>query len=99
MPARIRLVRSVELILKYRKDTTLQDRSSTPRRSSQSTPSAVSRFFAIGTIELDDLVEAIRQLLGSEIEVADSLPATDLLFVRHRGMHVVGSTKAEVRGS
>jgi hypothetical protein len=54
----------------------------------------VIRNFAPGALDLDDLTEAIRQLIAPTraLEMEGGFrSASDLLLPRHRGTHVVGA--------
>jgi hypothetical protein len=57
---------------------------------------AVTRIFSPSDLDLDDLAEAIRHLLGPDIgapvEHAHQ-PNCDLLSFPHRGTHVVGENE------
>jgi hypothetical protein len=61
----------------------------------------VIRSFSAG-IDLDDLAEAIRQLLGPgtiPLDTGRTLPTPDLLLTRQRGSHVIGSKGKDAPGS
>ena len=80
----------------------MRDRSST-RRSARQTladdsqpPLQVSRTFDPAAIDLDDLAEAVRQLLGTD---AENPRDPDLLLKRRRATHVMGSKRLEAPAS
>ena len=68
------------------------------RRQSQAVhlATAVARIFSPSDLDIDDLAEAIRQLLGPDIGAPGEVlhqPKDDLLSVRRRVTHVVGENE------
>jgi hypothetical protein len=80
------------------KDTTMRDRTIAISRppgsrrpgvhssACESAAEEVARQFTPEQIDLDDLAQAVRALLGE-----GNTPHTDLLLSGHRGSHVVGA--------
>jgi len=62
------------------------------RRTDDYSPFQVSRTFAPAAIDLDDLAEAVRRLLGSGDDAGAEPPlASHLLLKRRRVSHVMGA--------
>ena len=77
--------------------TNLKHRSDLPLDAKPQGAAPVSRLFSPSELDLDDLEEAIRSLLGPTIvpqRVSPCCPDPDLLLVRPRVSHVVEATEA-----
>jgi hypothetical protein len=67
-----------------------------PRTQAVHPAAPVARIFSPSDLDLDDLAEAIRQLLGPDISAREDAlhqPNGDLLSLARRGTHVVGENE------